>query len=498
MADTLTTPVSGDARADETTDRSPRRTAIAVGALAAVLAFAGSWIPSLWGDEVTSVMSADRSWASLARMLGHIDAVHGTYYAALHLWVDVFGASPVSVRAPSAIGVGVAAAGLVVLVRALGGTARLALLAGVVVAVLPRMTYAGEEARSYAWTAAVATWTLVAAVHAARSKRGTRDWVVVGALTTAGAYLFLESLLAVPVVGLAVLLVGGRRRLVPWAATSAVAVVAAAPIIVAGYLQRGQIAFLSDRVTTDPGSLLVGMWFSSAPMAVAAWACIALALTVGIRALVRRERVPRLLVLALVWAALPPTVLVAALPVMHAFSARYMTFAAPGAALLVAIGIDALRRPGVRALAVVAVLAAAATAYAPQRTPYAKNGSDWAEVASVVAAGAHPGDQVAFDETTRPSRAPRLSMHGYPSAFRGLGDPGLVTSFRDATTWHDTARSVPETVAAGGFTATTVWFVGADSDPSGSAASLAALHGAGYREVRAVHLHTDLVVELRR
>src|SRR5690349_12244541 len=60
-----------------------------VGVVAAALGYVGAGIPSYWGDEAASVMSAQRSWSSLALELGRIDAVHGLYYALLHAWIGV-------------------------------------------------------------------------------------------------------------------------------------------------------------------------------------------------------------------------------------------------------------------------------------------------------------------------------------------------------------------------------------------------------------------------
>ena len=143
-------------------------TAVALGALATVVSLLGSWIPSLWGDEAASAMSAQRSIPSLFRMLGHVDAVHGAYYLGLHAWVQVFGASAFSLRLPSAIAVGLTVMAVVVLVRRLS-TRRVAVAAGILCAVLPRVTYMGEEARSFAFSAAVAAWLtvlLVAAIQA--------------------------------------------------------------------------------------------------------------------------------------------------------------------------------------------------------------------------------------------------------------------------------------------------------------------------------------------
>src|SRR6185312_5693405 len=72
--------------------------AVSLGLITTVIVAIGSWIPSLWGDEAASVLSAERPLPSLFRMLGHVDAVHGTYYFLLHFWVALFGASPFSVR----------------------------------------------------------------------------------------------------------------------------------------------------------------------------------------------------------------------------------------------------------------------------------------------------------------------------------------------------------------------------------------------------------------
>jgi mannosyltransferase len=81
-----------------------------IAAAAALVSLTGSWIPSLWGDEAASIMSATRSLPSLFRMVGTVDAVHGAYYLGLHFWVNLFGASPFSVRLPSALAVGAARA----------------------------------------------------------------------------------------------------------------------------------------------------------------------------------------------------------------------------------------------------------------------------------------------------------------------------------------------------------------------------------------------------
>ncbi|QDZ15660.1 glycosyltransferase family 39 protein [Humibacter ginsenosidimutans] len=198
--------------------RAPLVLAAAVcGVIAFVVSWLGSWVPSFWGDEAASIMSAERPWSSLMNELARVDAVHGTYYAFLHLWIDVFGASQLSTRVPSAIGVGLAAAGIVVLVArmerlwpangrdglssAVGAAGiRLGVIAAMVFAVLPRTTYMGTEVRSYALGTACAVWLAVLFLTLVGG-RVTRvlPWVGFAAAYGACIYVFLYlSLIALP------------------------------------------------------------------------------------------------------------------------------------------------------------------------------------------------------------------------------------------------------------------------------------------------------------
>ena len=77
--------------------------ALALGMVAGGVAFIGAGVPSYWGDEAASVMSASRSLPSLFGLLAHIDAVHGLYYLFLHFWIQLFGSGEAVVRLPSAI-----------------------------------------------------------------------------------------------------------------------------------------------------------------------------------------------------------------------------------------------------------------------------------------------------------------------------------------------------------------------------------------------------------
>jgi mannosyltransferase len=95
--------------------RTAWRLPVGLGLFGVLAAFVGSWVPSFWGDEAASVMSAQRSLPSQFAMLQNVDAVHGVYYLLLHFWIEAFGASEISVRFPSAIAVGFMVAGTFIL-----------------------------------------------------------------------------------------------------------------------------------------------------------------------------------------------------------------------------------------------------------------------------------------------------------------------------------------------------------------------------------------------
>jgi mannosyltransferase len=474
------------------------------GILAVLITALGSWIPSLWGDEAASALSAQRSLPSFLHEVTHVDAVHAVYYAALHVWVTLAGTSPFALRFPSAIATGVMVAGVVVLARLFAREWRLPLIAAAVAIALPRLNFAGIEARGYAWTAAVATWIIVVGVATLSGRLEARvGWTLFALLCGAGTALNVFVGSTMVVIGcLAALRPESERRtqLRRWAAACGVAVLLASPVLVFAAFEHGQVAFLAKR-PVPPHAWLVSQWFGYSLFAVLGW--VAMLAAVGLIALRRHPRLDRGLGLAaLLWAGLPSAFLIGTIPVLHNYTARYLTFTAPAAALLIALAVDAAFRSwkpaGIAALA--AVLLAAAPMYVAQRTPYAENESDWAEVGAVIADHAHPGDQVAFDATVRPSRRPESSWRVYPADFRGVSVPQLVTPYWEAHTWTDKLMTIEDAAAQHLFTADTVFAVEADYPDEGvvDVRGVPSLEGAGYRVVRRWTLHSDLVVQLDR
>jgi mannosyltransferase len=492
-----------------------RLIAAELGVLGWLVTFIGSWIPSFWGDEAASVLSAERPLGSLWAELGRVDAVHGTYYLALHFWIDVFGASELSVRFPSAIAAGAAVAGIVILGDQLAGR-RVAILAGIVAIVLPRIDYLAAEGRSYAAGTAIAVWLTVLLVTLVR-RRVTRalPWIGYGVLFAASVYVFLYFVLLAVVHGIALLASKpGRSLFRRWILAVGGGTLLAAPVVVYGIAERHQIAFLAHRNYVTFESLAVIQWFGNPWFAAAAWTLIA----VGILALIRQHSAAG--VLLVTWLVVPTGLLLLGNAfIAPMYNIRYLSFCAPAAALLIAVGIASLPKLLVPRLwlqiAVTLVLVALALpTNVFQRSPFAKDeGSDLRQTAEVIAAHAKPGDAVVFEEGTRPSRAPRLGLRLYPQEYAGLIDPTLVTPYwQRAGLWD---RVAPVSKVSGALSTTnTVWDVELvdSASPAGpaDAAGLAAAAGLaghsnlpdleqlGFTVIRQIPVHRTIVYQLVR
>ncbi|WP_457100331.1 glycosyltransferase family 39 protein [Microbacterium sp. P5_E9] len=429
-----------------TTTRSRMRKAdpaLTLGAIGVVVGFTGSWIPSYWGDEAASVMSASRPLDGLVTELSRVDAVHGVYYALLHVWISLFGTSELATRLPSAIAVGLMVAGTVMLAREFAGP-RLAILAGIVCIVLPRSTYLATEARSYAFAAAAAVWLTVLLVRALREGSGSRWWWAYTAAIAAGIYLFLYLGLLLIVHGGYVALLHRRSRAYVrgWALAAARALALAAPIVLVAYLERKQIRFLEHRDYATVAHVLTSQWFGAAPAAILAWALILVA-ALWFAATATRRRTHAgargaLTILTLLWLVVPTgLVLIGNAFVAPLYNVRYLSFSTPAAAILIALGISAVmalfapaRQTLVGGLLVVLLIALCLPVYVGQRTPWAKDGgSDLRGAAAFVHDHAALSDVVLFDQSTKPSRDPRLALNLYPSDFAGLDDVALKTPY---------------------------------------------------------------------
>ncbi|GAB3610507.1 hypothetical protein GCM10027414_26330 [Humibacter ginsengiterrae] len=522
MVDTATAPVVSAVRMSER--RRLGVIAVAAGAAAMVVSLVGSWIPSLWGDEAASLLSAQRSFGSLFTMLGHVDAVHGLYYVLLHFWVHLAGTSPFAIRLPSAVGVGIGAAAVAWMCGRMRG-ARFAVIAGIVVAVLPRLTYAGEEARSYATDAALCAVLCAIVVEIVLSRRRSLGlWTAYGIVLVFATYLFLYNLLIVIAIGVFLAMTPmARRHLRAFVTATGTAVLASAPLLVFAYLERAQVAYLADQAEVTSSAVFVQMWFSAVPFAIVAWLLILVAVGDLVLRTERSRRRSRsmpagtaavrsfaggkadLVVLGLCWLVLPMGILIATSAVFNDFTARYGTMAAPAAAILIAAGIDRLvsltaRRWGLTAhrwvgiAGIAAVLIAAAPVWVSQRGPYSMNESDWNEIAATVHANAHQGDGIVFDEGVRPSRRTRLAMSTDPAAFSAVKDVTLRVPYAQNDTWYDSAYSVQQAAELGRFHGIDrVWVVEYSMPGQVYLWGTESLERLGYHETAHYSLHRSVI-----
>jgi mannosyltransferase len=429
-----------------------------LGVVAAALAFAGAGTPSYWGDEAASVLSAGRPLPSLFAMLGRVDAVHGLYYLFLHGWTGLVGTSEDLVRLPSAVAIGFAVAGTVVLASELGSRST-GILAGVVLTVLPVATRMGIEARSYAFAMAAAVWLVAWLVVLVR--RHEMRWLVWSAYAAAfAASLYLYLYLALLVfVQLAVVMVlrGAPATMLRWLGASVLAAALAAPILLLGASQREQVSFLARRDYATGESVLVRQWFGNAQwLAAAGWLLVLVAVaTVAFVPAMRMSR--RVVLIASAWVAVPTAaLLVVDAWVAPTYNPRYLSFCAPALALLLAVGLRGLgvvlaelsRRDGavriVPLIGLVLVAAVAVPGYLAQRGPFGKGGADFRQAADVIAANASAGDAIVFDDSVRPSRKPRLALNLYPDRFDGLDDVALRRPLAATTRLWDSVAPIEE------------------------------------------------------
>ncbi len=502
----------------------PWTIALSFGFVATVLCAAFSWVPSLWGDEATTLLSAKRPVGTLFGMLSHVDAVHGLYYLVMHGWIRLAGESPFALRLPSAVAVGAAVAAVTLLAGRRGG-ARAAVVAGIVACVLPRLTYAGEEARSYAFTAAAAAWLTLLLLWlidggGRRLPPSTRRaaWALYAVGMAVSSYLFLYFVTLLVAHGVILMATrASRSTLRGWAICAASCIVALVPLATIAYLERDQIAYLNS-TPDDPAIWYYFLWFGMPWVAVAAWALILIGLWPAWRAWRQRgnrsapagPRAASTRLVAATWLFLPTGLMLLVNLAYPMYTGRYSTFAAPAAALLVTEGIlvlgrmlggDPRRRVAATAGATLVFVALCAPVYVQQRGPFAKNDSDWAELSAVVAANAGPGDAVVYDEGARPSQRPRLAMRTYPAGFRGLKDPTLHVPYYRNDWWGDSAYSVRQAAERGRFDGVDrVWLIEVVDPLKGQHTwGLADLQAIGFGQTgRVIDTHRSVIIELTR
>ncbi len=403
----------------------------AIAALTAIISGAWAGRPSLWFDEGATISaSASRTLPELWKLLGHIDAVHGFYYLLMHGWFAMFPPTEFWSRVPSALAVGAAAAGVVVFAKQFCGRGT-ALCAGAVFAVLPRVTWAGIEARSSALVVAIAAWLTVLVVAAVRRNRA-RLWVSYGLLLMVAILVNINMVLLVLVYA-AILPHSAPGRPHKWpaiwlAVASAVALASMTPFMLFAHRQVWQVGWINGLNRNLFLDVVHRQYFDhSVPFAILAGVLLIAALVLRVIGKARAEDgAGRLLLVSALWVVVPTAaVLIYSAVSEPIYYPRYLIFTAPGAAVVLAICILAVARRRWQLVALVVVLAVAAfpNYYFTQRGPYAKEGWDYSQVADVISAHAARGDCLLVDNTVPWRPGPiRALLASRPAAFRSLID----------------------------------------------------------------------------
>ena len=399
--------------------------AVGVALLAVTVSAAGAARPSLWFDEAATISAATRSVPALWRMLGNIDAVHGLYYLLMHGWFAVFGATEFGSRLSSALAVGVAAAGVVVLGTQIS-TRAVAVTAGLIFAILPRVTWAGMETRSYALSMAAAVWLTVFCVAAAR-RGGSRWWCGYGLFLVGATLLNVFVLLIVPAHAVAVMAFGRPPRVWrSWAAAATAATAATVPFLMFTQSQLFQVGWIKTLGAPTVGQILEVQYFDlSLPFAVLAGVILIGGIARGLR--ITDPRPGPLVWLTITWMVVPTAILLGYSALRHPiYYPRYLSFTTPAAALLLGLCVVAIGRSR-SGIAAVLILCAAAAApnYLAQRGPYAKADMDYSAVADVIDRYAAPGDCLVLDNSTTWKPGPiRPLTAARPAVFAKLHDYG--------------------------------------------------------------------------
>jgi mannosyltransferase len=374
-------------------------------AVAFIVSLWGITAPSFWRDEAATIAAVRRPLGDLIRMLGNVDAVHGAYYLMMWPIEHALGSGALVLRLPSAVAVAVGAAAVAATGRRLVSPWA-GLSAGLIYAVLPAVSRFGQEARSYAMVmavAAISSYLLVRILGAELPRR--RRWIIGYGLSIAGlGILNIFGLLLVAAHAVTIALYGRRRfrdpafrgLAVAWVIAVAAGVVVASPMLVLGWMQRGQIAWLSVN-TSSSGLNTVFSLSGSYMVTTAILAVIVVALVLGTETSRQKRRANwprRLAEVSLPWLIVPPLVLLAASTVQPVYTLRYILICIPALALIAGAAVASYGRIAA-AIALLVVLIAGAPTQAGQR---AQSGhyDDILALDRIVAQQAKPGDYVLY------------------------------------------------------------------------------------------------------
>ncbi|MGD1224845.1 glycosyltransferase family 39 protein [Streptomyces krungchingensis] len=390
----LPLPREEDQSAEVTESRS-RRAGLWLWPFALTFAVVGHGMAdSLLGrDELVTQDMVNRGAGQILDTLQNVDAVHGTYYLLMHLWVGLFGDSVISLRLPTVLAVAGAASVLSLIGNRLFGY-RAGILAGILFAIVPAVSRYGQEARSYALVIFMVSLATLLLLRALDNPRSPWRWVAYS-LTLAVVGLLHLIALSVVVAHACVLVIQARRNRSLWWKSALALLVAAGCVTPVFLLGRSQAHRQLYWVPEPDAWALLSMLRDVFASALGAGALIALAL------LARSPRKAPLFLCG-TWALLPPVLVwLASHGEVSYFRNVYVLFTLPAWALLAGAGLAAASRsPKATAALVVALAVLTLSDQKQMRGPFEHDAPvtlDYAAAADVIKRQYQPGDAVAYD-----------------------------------------------------------------------------------------------------
>ncbi len=397
---------------------SPRRVLVVLIPMVWTLAL-GLWGLSrrgaVWRDEAATWQVAERSTAEIWHMLGNVDVVHGCYYLLMHGLFAWFGPGITTLRLPSVLAMGVAAACVAVIGHRLAGWWA-GLAGGLAFGLLPAVQFHLQEGRPYALVAAGAAISTLLFVTVLQGRTRTMMWwaAYAGTVLMCGLLNWLSLMILPAHLATLVWTRAGRGVWIRWATASTTATAGVLPLALFSRSQSIQLSWippLTWHMVIGPAVLL---------------------LIGGIGALLDRSRAGRLSVAAvgLPLLAVPQLGLMALTLIQPLFLERYVLFSLLGLALLIGTAIGSTVRaagprfPRASRWILPTVIAVAMTALLPhslaKRSP-ASRVDDVLATASDVRRMKAPGTAVLFVPSAR-----RDTKSVSPDAFTGLRDIALT------------------------------------------------------------------------
>jgi mannosyltransferase len=316
-----------------------------------------------------------------------------------------------------------------------------------------------------------AVWLTVLLVDATR-RDNAWAWLSYGIVLAASILLdiYLALLLLAHVVFIC-LYRRTRTVLVRFAIASVLACCAVTPFVLEAMGQVHQIIWIAPIGRRTFEDVAVQQYFERSPLfAIVSALVVATAIVLWLctsAQLVQADR--RLLTLAIAWIAIPTAViLISSALVQPIYTPRYLCFTAPAIALVLGVCIGALAVTPWAAAVIVSILALAAgpNYLLVQRSPYAKYGMDYSQVADLITEKAAPGDCLLVNDTVTFMPAPmRPLMAARPDAYRKLIDLSLWHRATERNDVFDT-NLIPEATAGPLSDCRVVWIITqADTSP---------------------------------